>query len=182
MMMWWFLIWSSWSSWPQSMFDGGDQEGNIRSQDLQFQAVTIERNITVIRGDSATGKTTLVEKLQSYEQYGRSSGVIVQCKKPCLMLTSVDREYRLSGIENSIVFLDEGNEFDRSEVFARNVHSSTDYFVIITRENLYQLPYSVNSILKLKKTNRRTKTYVRSYPIYDHASSEISQTYQRILR
>ena len=33
-----------------------------------------------------------------------------------------------------------------------------NYYVLITRENLYQLPYSVNSVLKLKTTASRFKT------------------------
>lgn len=110
---------------------------------LEGNITVLEGNITVIRGDSATGKTTFVEMLQSFEQYGRSSGVTVQCSRQCRVLTSVDWEYRLGGIAQSIVFLDEGNEFVKSDAFARAVRSSTNYFVIITRENLYQLPYSV---------------------------------------
>lgn len=152
----------------------GTYEVKIYNSRISF-TLEIERNITVIRGDSATGKTTFVEMLQSFEQYGKSSGVTVQCRRPCRVLTGVDWEYRLGGIENSIVFMDEGNEYVKSEAFARNVRNSTNYFVIITRENLYQLPYSVNSILKLKTTNRRAKTYVRSYPLYDHLRDPIGQ-------
>lgn len=152
----------------------GTYEVKIYNSRISF-TIKLERNITVIRGDSATGKTTFVEMLQSFEQYGRSSGVTVQCSRPCRVLTSVDWEYRLGGIDQSIVFLDEGNEFVKSEAFARAVRSSTNYFVIITRENLYQLPYSVKSILKLKTTNRRAKTYVRSYPIYDHLDDTVEQ-------
>lgn len=152
----------------------GTYEVKIYNSRISF-TIKLERNITVIRGDSATGKTTFVEMLQSFEQYGKSSGVMVQCGRPCRVLTSVDWEYRLGGINQSIVFLDEGNEFVKSEAFARAVRSSTNYFVIITRENLYQLPYSVKSILKLKTTNRRAKTYVRSYPIYDHLDDPVEQ-------
>ena len=152
----------------------GTYEVKVYNSRISF-TIEIERNITVIRGDSATGKTTFVEMIQSFEQYGRSSGVTVQCRRPCRVLNSVDWEYRLGGIENSIVFLDEGNEFVKSEDFARAVRGSTNYFVIITRENLYQLPYSVNSILKLKTTNRRAKTYVRSYPLYDHLADPMDR-------
>lgn len=48
----------------------------------------LERNITVIRGDSATGKTTMLGMLRDYEEQGTQSGVTVQCDKPCRILTS----------------------------------------------------------------------------------------------
>lgn len=138
--------------------------------------ITLERNITIIRGDSATGKTTFIDLLRNFEQYGKSSGVSVQSKKPCRVLTNVDWEYRLEAIHDSFVFMDEGNEFVKSAAFARAIQNSSNYYVIITRENLYQLPYSVNSILKLKTTNRKKKiTYIRSYPLYDHITNPINE-------
>lgn len=75
--------------------------------------------------------------------YGRSSGVTVQSHKPCRVLTNADWQYRLASITDSIVFLDEGNSFVKSEAFARTIQGSSNYYVIITRESLYQLPYSV---------------------------------------
>lgn len=43
----------------------------------------IKRNITVIQGDSATGKTTLIEMLRQAYEFGPSSGVDVVCDVPC---------------------------------------------------------------------------------------------------
>ena len=40
----------------------------------------IRRNITIIQGDSATGKTTLINMLRQAENLGRSSGVDVVCE------------------------------------------------------------------------------------------------------
>ena len=77
---------------------------------VQF-ALELERNITVIRGDSATGKTTMLGMLRDYEELGAQSGVAVQCDKPCRTLTSRDWESQLSRMKDSIVFVDEGNAF-----------------------------------------------------------------------
>lgn len=44
----------------------------------------IRRNLTVIRGDSATGKTTLVEMVGEYEEHGAESGIKLNCGKPWL--------------------------------------------------------------------------------------------------
>ena len=41
----------------------------------------IERNINIIKGDSATGKTTLVEMIRTYGDNGDQSGVQLICDK-----------------------------------------------------------------------------------------------------
>ena len=46
----------------------------------------ISRNITIIRGDSATGKTTLLELLEAYDRDEDSSGVLVKCDAPCVVI------------------------------------------------------------------------------------------------
>lgn len=78
----------------------------VRNRRVQF-ALELERNITVIRGDSATGKTTMLGMLRDYEELGAQSGVAVQCDKPCRTLTSRDWESQLSRMKDSIVFVDE---------------------------------------------------------------------------
>ncbi len=142
---------------------------NVRVSNARISfELRLERNITILSGDSATGKTTLVGMIRDYEEDGRSSGVTVQSSKPCRVLTNADWQYRLASITDSIVFLDEGNSFVKSEAFARTIQGSSNYYVIITRESLYQLPYSVTAILKLKTTTKRKKTFVRAYPQYDN--------------
>ena len=58
------------------------------------------------------------------------------------------------------------------------------YYVLITRESLYQLPYSVEAVLELRTTTRREKcTYNKAYPYYgtlEHAASEMDRS-DRIL-
>mgnify|MGYP000576494942 FL=1 len=118
----------------------------VRNRRVQF-ALELERNITVIRGDSATGKTTMLGMLRDYEELGAQSGVTVQCDKPCRTLTSRDWESQLSRMKDSIVFVDEGNAFVSSRAFAQAICGSSNYYVLITRESLYQLPYSVEAVL-----------------------------------
>ena len=147
----------------------------IRSNRIVF-TLEIQRNITVIRGDSATGKTTFIEMLQAYERLGKQSGVALQSEKECHVLTDYDWEDRLPKISNSIVFVDEGNRFVSSPAFARAIMGSDNYYVLITRENLYQLPYSVDAVLKLKTTTSRFRTtYVRSYPHYEYLEAPAEQ-------
>ena len=152
----------------------GTYEVKVSNVNVSF-TLELERNITILSGDSATGKTTLIEMLRDFEESSRSSGITVHCKRPCRVLTNADWEYRLNGIRDSIVFLDEGNAFVKSEAFARAIQNSSNYYVIVTRESLHQLPYSVKAILKLKTTGRRGKTYVRAYPQYDHLADPVGE-------
>lgn len=46
----------------------------------------IKRNITIIQGNSATGKTTLINMLRQAENLGADSGVDVNCDVPCRIL------------------------------------------------------------------------------------------------
>ena len=152
----------------------GTYEVKVSNVNVSF-TLELERNITILSGDSATGKTTLIEMRRDFEESSRSSSITVHCKRPCRVLTNADWEYRLKGIRDSIVFLDEGNAFVKSEAFARAIQNSSNYYVIVTRESLHQLPYSVNAILKLKTTGRRGKTYVRAYPQYDHLADPVGE-------
>lgn len=65
------------------------------------------------------------------------------------------------------MFVDEGNAFVSSEEFAKAIRGSSNYYVLITRENLHQLPYSVDAILELRvTTSRMRRTYSKTYPYY----------------
>ena len=72
-------------------------------------------------------------------------------------------------IHNSVVFIDEGNRFVSSVEFAEEVEKSDNYFVIITRENLHTLPYSVTEIYGIHssgKYNSLEPVYHSLYRIY----------------
>ena len=130
--------------------------------------LNIERNITVISGASATGKTTLVNSVAFFEELGDKSGVTIESSKNCHVLRGKDWETDLAKYKDSFIFVDEGNKFVVSEEFAKAIKDTDNYYIFVTRENLYQLPYSVTSILELKRTASRFKhTYNRTYPRYD---------------
>lgn len=46
----------------------------------------IRRNLTIIRGDSATGKTTLVDMIREYVNNPSGTPVEVRCDKSCYVL------------------------------------------------------------------------------------------------
>ena len=115
---------------------------------------TVRRNITIVRGDSGTGKTILYDMVADYTRLGDNSGVTVQCERPCVALTDIDWRNQLAGIAGSIVFIDEGMEDLPTEDFPRAVRDSDNYYVIFTRSELPCLPYSVNEIYRIKTSGK----------------------------
>ena len=129
----------------------------------------IKRNITIIQGDSATGKTTLINMLRQAENLGESSGVDVLSNVPCRILEGVSWKLILQNTAGTIFFIDEENAFINTEEFAAEVRGSDNYFVLITRENLYNLPYTVEEIYGLYASGRYQNTkkiYQQMYRIY----------------
>lgn len=125
----------------------------VQNNRLRYE-FTISRNITIIRGDSATGKTTLLDLLNAYDRDGESSGVLVKCDVPCVVIGGQRWEENLQFIHNSIVFIDECNRFIKSEDFAVRVKESDNYFVIVTRDDLPNLPYSVKEIYGIRESGK----------------------------
>ncbi len=146
----------------------GSYQIRIESKFLTY-SFTVRRNITIIRGDSATGKTTLIAMLQAHQEDAESSGITVRCDRQCVVLTSARWEDNLASIHDSIVFIDEGGRFMRSEEFAAAVARSSNYYVLITREGLDNLPYSVDEIYGVRLSQQYAglkKTYNELYHIY----------------
>ena len=115
---------------------------------------SLRRNITVVRGDSATGKTTLVELINEYYESGPASGIDLKCDKPCRVLAGRDWATLLPVIEDSIVFIDEDNEFLPTDEFAEAAKKSDNYYCIVTREGLPNLPYSVDEIYGIRTSGK----------------------------
>ena len=149
----------------------GSHQIIIKNNRLNYK-FTIYRDITILRGDSATGKTTLIEMVDAFCRDGVSSGIEVICDKKCVVLTRGNWERDLKDYRDCIVFIDEGNAFVRSKNFAEMVKRSDNYYVIATRESLFELPYSIHEIygVRNKSGNRYQGTkrlYSELYPIYN---------------
>lgn len=127
---------------------------------------TIKRNITLVGGDSGTGKTTLFNLVAAHMREGDHSGVTIQCDCPCVALTDFDWQHQLASISNSIVFIDEGMRFVESEDFARAALKSSNYYVLFIRTDLPNLPFSINEIYEIK-TSGKGHSFVPMYPQRD---------------
>lgn len=140
----------------------------IYSRKLRYH-FTLNRNITIVKGNSATGKTTLVEMVREYEENGEDSGITLHCDKECRVIGGRAWEAVLSTIHDSIVFIDEDNAFLPTNEFAEAVRDSDNYYVIITREGLPNLPYSVTEIYGIRESGKYAslqQTYNEMYRIY----------------
>lgn len=134
----------------------GSYEVVVRNNRTQFK-LYISRNITILRGDSSTGKTTLIDMVAAYQREGVNSGVSIVCKRPCVTLLGPDWEHQVQAYDNCIVFIDEGFRPVSSEDFARAIRNTSNYYVIAARESLFQLPYSVTEIYGIKNETKQRK-------------------------
>lgn len=132
----------------------------------------IKRNLTIIRGDSATGKTALVDMVREHYENGSASAVELICDKECTVLEGRTWAGQLSMMKDSIVFIDEGNDFVASDDFASAIQETDNYYVIVTREGIPSLPYSVDEIYGIRNSGRYgtlKRTYNEFYHLYQVA-------------
>lgn len=138
---------------------------------------TLTRNITILTGDSASGKTVLIAYIRDYRRYGSESGVMVSCDRECRTLDNEDWEMQLKRITNSIIFIDEGNRFVTSKEFAKLALESDNYFVLATREKMPMLPYSVQEIYGFRESGKyheAKQKYNEMYHLYGEISAQSS--------
>ena len=133
----------------------------VQNNRVQYKFV-LNRNITILRGDSATGKTTLIDMVRQYEA-DHNSGITISCDKECRVIAGEHWKEQLQPIRDSIVFIDEGNRFLKTKEFADTIKKTGNYYVIATRENLPALPYSTEEIYGIVN---KTKGYGRIKRIY----------------
>ena len=146
----------------------GSYEITVSNAKIHYN-FTVRRNITIIKGDSATGKTTLVDMIREYYEAGENSGIVLTCERNCRVLEGRDWRILLDTIEKTIIFIDEDNSFLPTDEFAKAVQKSDNYYVIVTREGLPNLPYSVEEIYGIRllgKYGTLKQSYHEFYRIY----------------
>ena len=155
----------------------------VQNSRVKFE-FDIKRNITIVRGDSATGKTTLVSLIDTYDRLGADSGVEVSCSKRCLTVNNSNWESVLNSVSECIVFIDEENTIIKSDDFARKIKDTNNYYVIITRENLPNLPYSVEEIYGIHTSGKYAdmrRTYNSFYQLYTVNEQNIADKAETVI-
>lgn len=127
--------------------------------------IKLERKITIIRGHSGTGKSTLVKTTLSYikENYMYKNKSTANLS----VLNGASIKNNISIIkdieDDTIVVMDEDTIGLNSNELASVINESSFYFVIVTRERLSGIPYSVTSVMKMVTDKNNTHTLE---PIY----------------
>jgi len=158
----------------------GSYHFRVKSKKVLFE-FTIRRNITVIKGDSATGKTTLLHMLYEYLRVGRESGYQVSSDAHyyVYLRQEVGRDWveALGALTDTVIFIEENNRFVFTKEFAEFVKKSGNYFVLVNRSPLKMLPYSIHEVYQIITEGRRTdikesyhclKELYSNYPIIDN--------------
>lgn len=58
----------------------GIHEVVVQNNRVQYK-FAIRRNLTILRGDSATGKSTLIDLIAQYVRDSENSGVVLHCDR-----------------------------------------------------------------------------------------------------
>lgn len=115
---------------------------------------TLQSDLTVLRGDSATGKTVLIDMVREYAEYGEASGIGMICDKACQVIEGSTWQGQLSVIQDSIVFIDAGNAFVTTDEFAKAIRQTDNYYVIVSREGLVNLKDDRREIYGIRKEDK----------------------------
>lgn len=152
-------------------------KGNIRvlvsTKRLRYE-LNLRRNITIIQGDSASGKTTMIQIISDYLSGRSGPGTEVVCDRKCIVLSGDDESVlaKLGMQKSAVVFVDEQERFLNTKSFAKAVLESDCYFVFITRDGLNMLPYSISEIYYLKNSGYYQNTrqvYNSMHQVYPEA-------------
>lgn len=141
-----------------------------RAQEVVEYSLDIERNITIIRGNSGTGKSYLVSLLSDFmrdrpehacevQVFNDADECVYNSKgisdyREAMVLTADDLYYK-EGIfdkyKNKIYFTDEESRFYYKSGFLARLKRNGSYIVIVVRDEkrLDMLPFAVSSILQL---------------------------------
>lgn len=145
----------------------GQQTLKVITKRVEYN-LKFRRNITIIRGDSGTGKTTLCSILHKYiVDQGRSAHKVkCSCKFRVLSDSWLDALPVLKDSENYLIFVDEDANYINSLEFADMIMGSSNYFVIITRSTIKNIPFSYKEVYEFNSVSVGNTTVVSNIPFY----------------
>ena len=161
---------------------------SVKTKRLEYD-FELNSKVTVIQGDSASGKTSLVDLIMGqraqisvtgdYSLFVLNKMIFDNLCKKCLKNNDgslSDEEYlskmwtKENPFEDSVIFVDE-EDFVETTRFARLVNSDIScYYVIIDRSNLAGISYSPDNIFILETDGR--KHWLRPKYTFDDSNVE----------
>lgn len=137
----------------------------ISTQRIKYD-ITLEHKISVLRGNSGTGKTTLASIIHYCNSNGNHRNILISSPKPLIVLDNRYYKYGMQELtQPSIVVIDEACEiFNNNEGidYLKYINDTTPhYFIIITRKRLSRLPLSAGAFLEFVYENGVNRTHIR---------------------
>ncbi len=138
----------------------------LKVNKVKFEIV-VERKVTVIKGDSGTGKTTFARAVRLLST-GRAK-VVCNCKELLQFVSGDNSEWEtvIRKCNEKIVVIDEDAGFVQTKEFASVVTESNCYFILVTRSGrMGYLTYSLESIYEMVTEKSGTSYYTKLYSRY----------------
>lgn len=143
---------------------------SITSRKVNYR-LEIERKISVIKGNSGTGKSSIIRLISDYLEYGKQSGIRLSIDPSAsfLVLTNgTDWDKVLSSVHDTVLFIDEDVSYIYGENFQRALWEADCYAVIISRSGMFTaLPYSILAIYELITEKKGLNTATTMYKLYE---------------
>ncbi len=137
----------------------------------------LERKISVLKGNSGTGKSSLLRLISEYLEYGKQSGVklSVDSNTSLIVLTNTsDWAEILPSIHDTILFIDEDVRYLYNENFQKFLWEADCYAVIVSRSGRFTaLPYSIFGVYELVTEKREFNTATTMYRLYEEKQKHI---------
>ena len=134
----------------------GSYHLRVKTKKVSFD-LTLERQISIVRGDTATGKSYFAEIIDQYAKE-ISSGVPTTVKvitdfSFLKVITNPETvNYELRGKSNGLVIIDEITVSKLHSQLPEIILGSDNYFLLITRLSLSNLPYSIWEIYEFNSS------------------------------
>lgn len=120
-----------------------------------------DRNISIIRGYSGTGKSYLCN-LVSLALAGDETVTLNSHGASCIVMptvtvnspTTLPWDEIVAQASNTVFFIDEMCDCLHSGSFSKAIKNTSNYYVIISRRDYSDLTYSVNSIYEFKEDTK----------------------------
>ena len=145
---------------------------NIKTPYISYE-IEFNRKVTIIQGDSGTGKSKIIETRN--EMWDTGLGEIYTSNNiPVSVIENIPDWERILDVDETRLFIvDEDCNFVMSNRFADIVHRSRSYFIIINRDPIKGLNYSYKDIYEMKNSGKFNRT-VRKYNDEDYSKLEMS--------
>ena len=135
----------------------------IKSRYINYE-IEFNRKVTIIQGDSGTGKTKIVETIKELDSNGMASMFTSNGLKVYILERTSTWETSIKNSVNTLFLIDEECSWILSKDFAELVHKSDNYFIIISRDPIKSLNYSYEEIYEMKNSGKFNRT-VRKYKL-----------------